>query len=95
MQGGQFVIRYYIIFKGRVQGVGFRAFMQMQAIKYDCSGHVRNLSNGHVEAELQGSKENISNILQILNQGNMFIHVEDYHLKEIPTIAETSFNVLY
>ena len=52
-------IARHIIFKGRVQGVGFRYTTQCAASRYDLAGYVRNLPNGTVEALLQGTEPNI------------------------------------
>lgn len=52
-------IAKHIIFSGRVQGVGFRYTTQRAASRYELTGFVRNLSNGTVEALLQGTKANI------------------------------------
>jgi acylphosphatase len=40
--------------EGRVQGVGFRAFVHHQATTAGLSGWVRNLSDGAVEIQLEG-----------------------------------------
>ena len=48
-----------VVFKGRVQGVGFRYSTQRMASRYDLTGYVRNLPDGTVEALLQGTKPNI------------------------------------
>ena len=37
------MIRYSIIVDGRVQGVGFRYFTQMEAFKLELTGWVKNL----------------------------------------------------
>ena len=55
-----------IIFKGRVQGVGFRYTAQRMASRYDLTGYVRNLPDGTVEALLQGTKPNIQACLNDL-----------------------------
>lgn len=52
-------VAQHIIFKGRVQGVGFRYTTQRAATHYDLTGYVRNLPDGTVEALLQGTKPNI------------------------------------
>ena len=49
----------HVIFKGRVQGVGFRYTAQRTAGRYDLTGYVRNLPDGSVEALLQGTEPNI------------------------------------
>ena len=43
-----------IIFKGRVQGVGFRFTTRRIGQRYDLTGYVKNLPDGSVEALLQG-----------------------------------------
>lgn len=53
------VMRVHLMFAGRVQGVGFR-FTQLQfAERRGITGWVRNLDNGDVEAEWQGSGSDI------------------------------------
>ncbi len=52
-----------IIFKGRVQGVGFRYTTRRIAGRYDLTGYVKNLSDGSVEAVLQGTKLTIQSCL--------------------------------
>ena len=47
--------RYYIVFSGRVQGVGFRWFCQTEAAHLGLTGWVRNLDNGDVDCEVEGS----------------------------------------
>ena len=49
----------HIIFKGRVQGVGFRYTVHRVAGRYDLTGYVRNLPDGTVEALLQGTASGI------------------------------------
>jgi len=52
-------IAKHVIFKGRVQGVGFRYTTQRIADRYDLTGYVRNLPDGTVEALVQGTEPNI------------------------------------
>lgn len=47
------------IFRGRVQGVGFRYTTCRIAAKYDLTGFVRNRPDGTVEALMQGSLNQI------------------------------------
>ena len=48
-----------LVFKGRVQGVGFRYTAHRIAGRYDLNGYVKNCSNGTVEALFQGTRPNI------------------------------------
>ena len=47
--------RYYVVFIGRVQNVGFRWTVRMVAQSLGYTGWIRNLSNGNVDMEIQGS----------------------------------------
>jgi len=55
-----------VIFKGRVQGVGFRYTTHRAVSRYDLTGYVRNLPDGSVEALLQGTAPNIQACLSDL-----------------------------
>jgi len=50
-------IAKHIIFKGRVQGVGFRFTTQRIVSRYDLTGFVKNLPNGSVELFIQGNAD--------------------------------------
>jgi len=60
-------IAKHVIFKGRVQGVGFRYTTHRMANRYDLTGFVRNLPDGTVEALLQGTTANIQACLDELH----------------------------
>ena len=66
----------HIRIKGRVQGVGFRAWACRQADKLDLSGWVRNRSNGSVEILAEGSDENINLFLELCHRGPLFSRVD-------------------
>ena len=72
------MVRYFIVISGRVQGVGFRFFAQHNAIKYSLTGYVRNMDNGMVELQIQGSDNNITKFLSVIKKGNTFINIEDF-----------------
>ncbi len=88
--------RYYVVFIGRVQGVGFRAFVKLQAQTHHCTGWVRNMSNLNVEAEIQGSAQSIAALFQDVKIGNMFIQCDEIASKEISVHEnETLFEIRY
>ncbi|MHC4291947.1 MAG: acylphosphatase [Planctomycetota bacterium] len=58
----------HIIFKGRVQGVGFRYTTHRAASRYDLTGFVRNLPDGTVETLLQGTEPNIQACLNDIQE---------------------------
>jgi len=84
--------RYYIIYKGQVQGVGFRWRLTQIAHKYNLTGYVRNLFNGDVEAEVQG--EGVDEFLKESLEQDYYIVIDDYAIKDIPLVDdETSFSI--
>ncbi len=75
--------RYYVIFSGQVQGVGFRYTAYQSAVRNNCTGWVRNLPNGYVDMELQGETLNCLQVLHELTANKRYIQVEDYSMREI------------
>ena len=69
--------RLYGVVKGRVQGVGFRWFVQQKAQKLGLSGYVRNLPDGNVEFEAEGEKAELESLLAAVNHGPAFSRVLD------------------
>lgn len=55
--------------RGRVQGVGYRGFTQMEAIACGISGWVRNRRNGDVEAVFAGPITAIEALCAICRRG--------------------------
>ncbi|MDO5411204.1 MAG: acylphosphatase [Lachnospiraceae bacterium] len=87
--------RRHIIFHGRVQGVGFRWRAAITANELGLTGWVRNLYDGTVEMEVQGSITGISYLLHNL-QNDRFIEITDIESKQIPEEKhESSFRTVY
>jgi acylphosphatase len=55
--------------EGRVQGVGYRIFVEMSASELGLDGWVRNRRDGSVEAVFQGHDEDIDEMLQRCREG--------------------------
>ncbi len=54
---------------GRVQGVGFRRFVQLRAEQLGVHGWVRNCSDGSVAFHLEGEESALQAMLVVLHQG--------------------------
>jgi acylphosphatase len=62
------VIRH-AIFRGRVQGVGFRVFVEDKAVRKRLEGWVRNRRDGTVEAIFAGAAEAIEAVIETCRKG--------------------------
>ncbi len=62
-------VHAHITVRGRVQGVGFRAFAARAAERLELLGGVRNLQDGLVELEVEGPKIRIESLLRELKIG--------------------------
>ena len=86
--------RYYIIYEGRVQGVGFRGRIMSLARKYDLTGYVKNLRNGKAVCEVQGEKTD--EFLKESLEEYYYIRISNYSLKNIDIIEdETQFKLRF
>lgn len=77
-------VRYYFIFTGRVQGVGFRWIVMNYANRNSLTGWIRNLYNGNVEMEIQGNETAIMNMIGEVTKKSYYLVIEDYSMKQIP-----------
>ena len=90
------LVRYFGTATGRVQGVGFRMFVQQNAMELGITGWVKNMSDGTVTMELQGSQAAIDRLEAIIREGNYFIRVQSFGLEVREVIdAEQRFEIRY
>ena len=62
------VIRHISV-RGRVQGVGFRAFVEHEALKLHLGGWVRNRRDGTVEAVFSGEGAAVAAAVEACRRG--------------------------
>ena len=79
--------RYEILFKGRVQSVGFRYTSKLIADKLNLTGTVENLNDGNVKCFIQGNDDSIDRFLNELNN-NLFIIIDSCKKIERDVIEE-------
>jgi acylphosphatase len=63
--------------EGRVQGVGFRFFVEREATRLSLRGYVRNLYDGRVEVYALGSEPALHQLRERLRQGPPGSRVKD------------------
>ena len=73
----------HVLVSGRVQGVGFRFFTKKSADERGLSGWVRNLSDGRVEALIQGADTDLDHINKELRSGPLLAKVTELEVREI------------
>ena len=87
--------RYHIIFKGRVQGVGFRFQVKMLADRLGVTGTVRNMYDGSVEVCIQGNENQLMNFFKGLENINFAI-IDSKNIDEVSVIdGEYDFQIVY
>jgi acylphosphatase len=59
----------HVVIRGRVQGVGYRVFVQDQALRLELEGWVRNRRNGSVEAVFAGPEKAVAAALEACHRG--------------------------
>ncbi len=79
----QDMIRQYMRIWGQVQGVGFRYRAEHAANSLGITGWVRNVWDGSVEMEIQGSMEQINRMLTMIQQGT-YVMIDRIDRKDIP-----------
>ncbi len=85
-------MRKRILFKGRVQGVGFRYTAYSEANLLGLTGWVKNLSDGSVEMEVQGREELIDQLINNIS-GQRFISIDKMETQQTSEIDEKGFEI--
>jgi acylphosphatase len=84
--------RYLV--RGRVQGVGFRWFVEREAHILGITGWVRNNHDGSVELLAQGTRDQLSGLHSRLREGPRAARVDAVEVSEAtPTAGLSSFRI--
>ncbi|PTM58788.1 acylphosphatase [Desmospora activa] len=73
--------RIHMIVYGRVQGVGFRFFVQQTANHYQVKEWVRNRDDGSVE-EAQADSPALDFFVETAKQGSRYSDISDWEIRE-------------
>ena len=76
----------HIIVHGRVQGVGFRYFVQRAGTRLGLTGNVRNCPDSTVEIVVEGSAKRIEEFLQEVKEGPPVSWVERLEIHDMPAL---------
>ncbi len=90
------VRRFRVRVVGRVQGVGFRYFVQRAARERHLSGHVKNEPDGTVVVEAQGPEGMLQDLLHELRFGPSLARVDDLRIDWLDPIGtEPGFQIRF
>ncbi len=81
------------IIRGRVQGVGYRAWCAQAAGAYGLSGWVRNRRSGEVEALFSGEEAIIDAMLAAVWEGPRFARVLEVEVSSGMSVPGESFEI--
>jgi acylphosphatase len=84
---------YKIHVKGRVQGVGFRWSAVIEAKSRSITGYVRNLSDGSVYIEAEGSRENLNAYVEWCKMGPGYGFVDTVDIESSPSVDYPDFRI--
>ena len=75
------IIRH-VVFRGRVQGVGFRAFVEDEAARTGVEGFVRNRRDGTVEAVFAGEAKAVDDTIAACRKGTHASRVDGIEARD-------------
>ena len=76
------LVRAHIWVKGRVQGVGFRVYVEYCARQIGgLTGWVRNVGYDTVEAVAEGQRTNVEELIEAMKQGPLSSRVDDANVE--------------
>ena len=76
-------MKKHLLIFGKVQGVGFRYWLYVKAIKKNIRGWVKNTITGQVEALLIGNDEDVNEVIKKCEKGPLssnvtHVKIQDY-----------------
>jgi acylphosphatase len=72
----------HVAVHGRVQGVGYRVFVEVEARKRGVEGWVRNRRDGSVEAVLSGEADAVAALIEACRRGPFGARVDVLHQRD-------------
>lgn len=87
------IIHYNIKISGRVQGVGFRYSAAGEARYRGIKGFVKNLPDGSVYIEAEGSAEQLNSFVEWCRLGPRLGHVDSVTAEPAAVVNHPSFTI--
>ena len=85
-----------IVIEGRVQGVGFRSYVQRKAALLGLNGYVMNMKDGKVRVRAEGVRGRIEDLARDLGKGPPLSQVDRVNVTWRPASGRfASFTIRY
>ncbi len=84
--------RRYIV-RGRVQGIGYRYFVEKAAVQLGLTGYAKNLDDGSVEVYAVGSLEALGELNGYLWKGPLWSDVRGVQELDMPVVQYVGFRI--
>jgi len=78
---------------GRVQGVGFRNYIQKHALKLDLTGYAKNLADGSVEVHAVGDDAGLNRLSGYVRRGPMLAEVRKVDEQSAELVRYDGFQI--
>ena len=85
--------RFVAHVQGRVQGVGFRSFVVIRARALGLAGTVRNLPDGGVWVEAEGTRDKLESLLGALRTGPPSARVSHVQVSWREPLGDSGFEI--
>ncbi len=83
-------------FEGNVQGVGFRYSVRHIAKGFDVTGWIKNLRDGRVEMQVEGTEEEVRAFLDAILQSELRAHIRKHDVATSTNASPTrGFEIRY
>ena len=79
--------------RGRVQGVGYRNFVERFARRLGLAGYVQNLPDGSVRVVAEGDADRLEELEKLLGRGPRFALVEAVEQRALPMLFLEGFEI--
>lgn len=88
-------VQKHIFISGKVQGVGFRAFIRREAAVLNIRGWAKNLIDGRVEAVIQGDKNKVAQMIEKIKEGPSYARVDNLKINEEELTEYRDFQIKF
>ena len=84
----------HLLIIGRVQGVGYRAWVKWKAQELGLRGWARNLQSGNVEVVVEGPPAVVEQMIEACWTGPDWARVDEISIADAPPVQEPGFTIL-